>query len=133
MPELSSCGLSESVVVFTDEPSSPQVLEDSNRLLTFSSTKQNISSSTEKSANNPKDLLSELTSIKNVNKLIIDNLNINSYGGKFDQFRTVIKNNLNIVGITKTKLDDSYRDSNFHIDGFCKGLEWIVIKTVVVF
>ena len=101
---------------------SPRVTEDSNRPLIFSSAKQNISSSTEKSANNPKDVLSELNDIriKNINKLIIGNLNINSYAGKFDQFRTIIKNNLDIVVITETKLDDSYPDSQFYIDGFSK-------------
>ena len=70
------------MVTCADEPSSPRVTEDSNRPLIFSSAKQNISSSTEKSANNPKDVLSELNDIriKNMNKLIIGNLNINSYG-----------------------------------------------------
>ena len=55
----------------------------SNRPLTFSSTKQNISSSKEKSPNSPKDILSELNDIriKNVKKLVIDNININSYAG----------------------------------------------------
>ena len=93
--------------------------EDSNRLLSFSSTKQNISSSTQKSDNNPKDVIIQLNDIriKNINKLIIGNLNINSYAGKFDQFRTIIKNNLDIVVITETKLNDGYPD---YIDGFSK-------------
>ena len=83
---------------------------------------RNVAISTEKSDNNQKDVLSVLNDIriKNVNKLIVGNLNINSYEGKFDQFTTIIKNNLDIVVITETKLDDSYPDSQFFIDGFSK-------------
>ena len=59
---------------------------------------RNVNISTEKSANNPKDVLSELNDIKikNLNKLIIGNLNINSYAGKFDQFKTIIKDTVTL-------------------------------------
>ena len=96
---------------------------------------RNVTISTEKSDNNPKYVLSVLNDIriKNVNKLIIGNLNINSYAGKFDEFTTIIKNNLDIVVITETTLDDSYPDSQFLLMGFLNPIEWIEINMVVVF
>ena len=55
-----------------------------------------------------------------MNKIIIGNLNINSYSGKFDEFKYLIKNNLDIIVITETKLDDSYPEAQFFIEGFSK-------------
>ena len=75
-----------------------------------------------KKANCPDDVISILSDIKikNINKLIIGNLNINSYARKFDQFQTIIQNKLDIVVITETKLDNSYPPSQFSIDGVSK-------------
>ena len=75
-----------------------------------------------KKVNCPDDVISILNDIKikNVNKLIIGNLNINSFARKFDQFKTIIQNKLDIVVITETKLDNSYPPSQFSIDGFSK-------------
>ena len=72
--------------------------------------------------NCPEEVISTLNDIKikNVNKLIIDNLNINSYARKIYQFKTIKQNKLDIVVITEIKLDNSYPPSQFSIDGFSK-------------
>ena len=56
--------------------------------------------------------------LKNINKLVISHLNINSLSNKFDQLKLIIKNKVDILVITETKLDSSFPDSQFIIDGF---------------
>ena len=43
--------------------------------------------------------------LKNLKKVIIRNLNINSISGKFDQLKCLISNHVDILVLTKTKLD----------------------------
>ena len=56
--------------------------------------------------------------LKNLKKVIIGNLNINSISGKFDQLKCLISNHVNILILTETKLDETFRISSFLIDGF---------------
>ena len=53
-----------------------------------------------------------------INKLVICHLNINLLSNKFDQLKLIIKNKVDILVITETKLDSSFPDSQFFIDGF---------------
>ena len=57
---------------------------------------------------------------RNFNQVIIAHLNVNSYANKFDAIKTIIKNNLDIIIFSETKLDDSYPTSQFIIDGYSK-------------
>ena len=56
--------------------------------------------------------------IKNVNRLIIGNLNINSIANKFDQLKTIIPGYIDILVIVETKLDVSFPESQFLIEGY---------------
>ena len=56
--------------------------------------------------------------VKNINRLVIGHLNINSLPGKFDQLRTLCGKNIDILVLTETKLDSSFPNSQFAIDGF---------------
>ena len=56
-------------------------------------------------------ILSKLK-LKNVNRLVIGHLNINPLSGKFDQLKVVIKNNIDILIVTETKIDLSFSISN---------------------
>ena len=56
--------------------------------------------------------------VKNVNKVIIGTLNINSLASKFDQLRAVIGRNIDILTIQETKLDDSFPAGQFIIEGY---------------
>ena len=56
--------------------------------------------------------------LKNVNKLVISHLNINPLSNKFDHLKLIIKNKVDILVITETKLDSSFPDSQFKSDGF---------------
>ena len=46
--------------------------------------------------------------LKNMNKLVICHLSINSLSNKFDQLKLIIKNKVDILVITETKLDSSF-------------------------
>ena len=56
--------------------------------------------------------------IKNINKLIIAELNINSVSSKFDQLSLMIQGNIDILVITESKLDDSFPKGQFKIPGY---------------
>ena len=56
--------------------------------------------------------------IENANKIIIAHLNINSIRNKIDMLSDIVKNKIDILCITETKLDDTFPLSNFLIAGF---------------
>ena len=56
--------------------------------------------------------------LKNVNKLIIAHLNINSLRNKFEFPISLIKDNIDVLMISETKLDESFPTSQFMINGF---------------
>jgi exonuclease III len=58
--------------------------------------------------------------IKNLCIIIVGTLNINSIRNKFDQLKLSISGNIDIVIITETKLDATFSETNFMMDGFCK-------------
>ena len=62
-------------------------------------------------------ILNELR-LKNVNKLVIGHLNINSLPNKFDQLKSIIGKNIDILVITETKIDLSFPSSQFMIEEF---------------
>ena len=49
----------------------------------------------------------------NVNKVIIGNVNINSFPNKFDQLREIMLKYVDVLVITETKLDDTFLTSQF--------------------
>ena len=58
--------------------------------------------------------------IKNINRLMIGCLNINSLASKFDLLKEIISNNLDILMVLETKLDDSFPTNQFIISGYTK-------------
>ena len=66
---------------------------------------------------NPQKTLNNIK-IANANRLIIGQLNINSLRNKIDALRLLIKGNIDILVITESKLDGSFPNSQFDIDGF---------------
>ena len=63
-------------------------------------------------------LLLKNLKIKNTNSLILGHLNINSILRKFDHLKVLIVNNIDILVLTETKIDSSFPNSQFRIDGF---------------
>jgi len=56
--------------------------------------------------------------VKNVNHLIVASLNINSIRYKFDQLKFLIKDNIDILVLQETKIDNTFPENNFFIEGF---------------
>ena len=56
--------------------------------------------------------------IDNANRIIIAHLNINNIRNKIDMLSTIVRNKIDILCITETKLDDTFPLSNFLISGF---------------
>ena len=56
--------------------------------------------------------------LRNVNKVIIGNLYINSLPKKFDQLREIVLKYVDVLVITETKLDDTFLTSQFLVTGF---------------
>ena len=65
----------------------------------------------------PKEVLKNLR-LKNVNRFICAQLNINSIRNKFNSLVNIINNNIDILMISETKLDPSFPNGQFHIHGF---------------
>ena len=54
----------------------------------------------------------------NVDKLIFGQLNINSFRNKFDKINELIKSFVDVFMISETRLDDSFPEGQFFIDGY---------------
>ena len=66
---------------------------------------------------NPADLLKNLK-IKNINKIILAQLNLNSIRNKFEQLNAIIQKNIDVLVINETKIDTSFPTVQFNIEGF---------------
>lgn len=72
---------------------------------------------TESTEENANSILKNIR-IKNVNKVIIGTLNINSLSSKFDDLKEIIGKHLDILTIQETKLDSSFPPQQFMIEGY---------------
>ena len=66
---------------------------------------------------NPKEQLNNLI-LKDPNRLICYHSNINSVRNRFDFLGDIIKNNIDILMISETKLDSSFPNGQFQIHGY---------------
>ena len=51
-------------------------------------------------------------------QLVISHLNINSLRNKFDSLKRLVKNSLDVFMISETKLDETFPEGQFLMDGF---------------
>ena len=56
--------------------------------------------------------------LKNVNKTIVGQININSISSKFNQLKELVLKHVDILVVCETKLDETFPSSQFHMDGF---------------
>ena len=54
--------------------------------------------------------------IRNPNKIIIENLNINSLPNKFEQLKDIVMQHTDILVLTETKLDDTFPTAQFLVN-----------------
>ena len=100
-------------------PFIPREIEDDIASSSLSSENLSFSDFTYVDPNNAVNNLREIR-IKNVNRLIIGSLNINSLSSKFDQLHVIIGDYLDILIIQETKLDSSFPEGQFMINGYTK-------------
>ena len=62
----------------------------------------------------------DILKVKNPHKIIIGDLNVNSISHKFDQLKGLLLGKVDILVVTETKVDASFPDSQFRMEGFCK-------------
>ena len=86
---------------------------------TIFTTAQTSSGSGYTHVENEINILKEIR-VKNVNRIIIGALNINSLSGKIEQLKVIIGNYLDVLIIGETKLDPSFPTDQFLIPGYCK-------------
>ena len=67
--------------------------------------------------NDPSNILKNVR-IKNINRLIIGHLNINSIANKFESLKEINQGYIDILVISETKLNESYSNNMFNIDGY---------------
>ena len=81
---------------------------------------RNIKSDVFKPENNEESSYSILQSlrIKNVDKIVLGHININSIRKKFDVLVDLIRNKIDILLISETKIDNSFLTSQFGIQGY---------------
>ena len=82
-----------------------------------------LSDKSDKSINDASlDPLSEIKNlrIKNVNKVIIGNIVINSLLNKFEQLKELVMEHIDVLVVKETKLDDSFPTSQFLMKGFAE-------------
>ena len=68
------------------------------------------------------DPLSEIKNLRlrNVNKVIISNININSLPNKFEQLKELVIKHIDVLVVTETKIDDSFPTLQFLMKGFAE-------------
>ena len=87
-------------------------IENNNTLNTINKTKTTMNE-------NSGDLEAlNLINIRNKNRLILAHLNINSLRNKFDALKLLIKDKIDILVVTESKLDETFHMAQFHIEGF---------------
>ena len=68
------------------------------------------------------DPLSEIKKLRlrNINKAVIGNININSLPNKFEQLKKLVMKHVDVLVFTETKLDKSFPTSQFLVKGFAE-------------
>ena len=56
--------------------------------------------------------------IHNVNRVVVGHININSIRNKFDMLSSMVKDNIDILMVSETKLDSSFPQAQFRIEGY---------------
>ena len=56
--------------------------------------------------------------INNINRVVIGHININSIRNKFDMLSSMVKDSIDILMVSETKLDSSFPQAQFRMEGY---------------
>ena len=76
----------------------------------------------------PKSILEELKQ-KNIERPVIAHLNINSISSKFEPLMSLVKDNVDFLVITESKIDDTFPLGQFQIEGFARPIRLDIIRS----
>ena len=110
------CPNLNSMEIFEDEICKSSINEgneESIAVIDKSSNSFSIEESFLHSSNNLKNIR-----LKNPNRLVIAQININSLRNKFDLLVQIISNNVDILLVSETKIDSSFPNAQFYIAGY---------------
>ena len=77
--------------------------------------------------------ISKKIRINNLNRVAIGNININSIMNKFDMLPSMVKDKIDILMVSETKLDSSFPQEQFRIKGYAAPLKYDKTLMVVAF
>ena len=121
-PELDPMPMADRFIVHPEnlnplaDPFIPLLPDISFNDTTLTASIGNVSSSDE---NDPLSMLTGLKE-KNQERPIIAHLNINSLSSKFEPFMSLIKDTIDFLLVTESKLDDTFPPDQFQIEGFSR-------------
>ena len=81
------------------------------------SSKNNIIDENKTENSDPFNTLKSIR-LSNIHRLIIGHLNINSLRNKFEALKYIVSGNLDILIVTESKLDESFPDDQFCMEGY---------------
>ena len=114
----SLCLIIESVYVHRNiEHTHSQLLNTKN--CESISNKSVLNTNTSNEANNDNNVLKNLR-LKNSNKVIIGHININSLRNKFEILTEMVRDKVDSLMISETKLDSSFSNAQFYMKSFSK-------------
>ena len=96
------------------EPLTTQKASDEDSLLNTDNDDMSFDTNT-----NAFDLIKEYR-IKNANKVTLSHLNINSIRNKFSCLKELVSDNIDVLVIEETKLDETFPENAFIIPGYKK-------------
>ena len=83
------------------------------------STKSILNTNASNEANNENNVLKNVR-LKNSNKVTIGHININSLRNKFELFTEMVRDKVELLMISETKLDSSFADAQFYMKSYTK-------------
>ena len=107
-------------VLISDNSLSSEIVSDISNLGSASSNwnSRNVKDY-DKNSSDPRLVLENLK-LKNNQRLVIGNLNINSISNKFDNLKLITQGKIDILAITETKADSNFPLNQFAIQGYLK-------------
>ena len=116
----------------SDNSLSSEMVSDISNLVSLSSNWNSCNvKDCDKNSSDLKLVLENLM-LKNNNRLVIGNLNINSISNKFDNLKLIIQGKIGILVITETKADSTFPLNQFAMQGYLKPFGLIEIEMEVV-
>ena len=110
----SNVSIETNLVSYSLESSLNESISENDDSIIFSEQSENLH---EEALLNPSDILKNIR-MKNANRLVLAQININSIRNKFESLIEIISDRIDILLISETKIDSSFPNAHFNIPGY---------------